>query len=313
MQKQTGPNVSIIILNYNRKDDTLECLRSVYGIVYPDYEVVVVDNASTDGSVDAIKRSFPRVEIIQNTKNLGFAEGNNIAIERAIRSGSRYVMLMNNDAVVDPGSLGALVEAAEKDVLIGAAGPAVFYFDRRDEVWSAGGTFDLNTGVWRKKEDAMLQTDPYNADALSGCGLLLRLSVIEKCGTFDARFYLYGEDVDLCFRMKECGYKIICVPQSRVWHKVGQTIGGSDTPEYLYYTVRNRLLLMKKHGSRGSFVRFCLYFTYTVLLKGNIRLALNGQYRHIGMVMRALVDFLKGNFGRYDAEGSKGCDERICV
>ena len=139
MQENIPPNnfsdkyskVTIILLNWNGKEDTIECLESLKHITYPNYEILLVDNGSTDGSVECFRERYPGMEIIENGENLGFAEGNNVGIRRAMDEGADYVLLLNNDTVVDPEFLGELVKVGESDPKIGIVGPKICYYNNK--------------------------------------------------------------------------------------------------------------------------------------------------------------------------------------
>jgi len=128
------PLVFIIVLNWNGKDDTLECLGSLQQLDYPNFETVVVDNGSTDGSEDVIRSAFPSVNFIQTGRNLGYAGGNNVGIKHALSHGADYVWLLNNDTTVDPNALTALVETAQADPKIAVVGSKIFYYDQPDVI-----------------------------------------------------------------------------------------------------------------------------------------------------------------------------------
>src|SRR5436309_4726879 len=140
-----APKVHIIILNWNGRADTLECLASVQRINFPDFETVVVDNGSTDGSEEAIRAAFPDITFIQTGENLGFAEGNNVGIRHAIECGADYVFVLNNDTTVDPNILAALVAEAEKNPNAAILGPKIYFYDRSDVINSAGGSINYET------------------------------------------------------------------------------------------------------------------------------------------------------------------------
>src|SRR5262245_37473647 len=136
------PHVAIILLNWNQPEYTLACLRSLGQLEYPNVTVTVVDNGSTDGSPALIRARYPDVTLIENGRNLGFAAGNNVGIDLAMRDGADYVMLLNNDTEVAPDMVDDLIAVAESDSSIGIVGPKILYYDLPDTIWSAGGTID---------------------------------------------------------------------------------------------------------------------------------------------------------------------------
>ena len=136
----SAPTVCIVVLNWNRRDDTLDCLASLEGLDYPSRWTLVVDNGSTDGSAEAIERAYPAVDVIRAGENLGYAEGNNLGLREALKRGADYVLVLNNDTLVARQMLTHLVAAAEVDQQVGAAGPTIYFHEAPDIIWSAGGT-----------------------------------------------------------------------------------------------------------------------------------------------------------------------------
>jgi GT2 family glycosyltransferase len=237
-------STSIVILNYNGGEDVIECLESVRNIDYPSYEIIVVDNASTDNSVESIRKKFPEVKIIQNETNLGFAEGNNVGIREA---NSHYVMLLNDDAVVGKNILKDLTAAIEERKNIGMAGPTILYYNDPDRIWFAGGRVNLfgYLSNWGKGLARGSCSSARLVDFLSGCSVLIKKEVIDKIGLLDAEYFLYFEDVDFCFRAKKAGYECLYVPSPTVWHKV--TPSWITNPVQAYYYTRNPIIVAKKN------------------------------------------------------------------
>ena len=147
----TEPRVAVIVLNWNGREDTLECLRSIRSIAYSNFGVIVVDNGSTDGSVAAIRASQPSVEVIDTGENLGFAGGNNVGIRRALELGADYVLLLNNDTVVDPGLLRAFVAAAALHPEAGAFGAKIYFHSEPTRIWYAGARWEAGAGELRSR------------------------------------------------------------------------------------------------------------------------------------------------------------------
>ena len=236
-------STSIVILNYNGGKDVIECLESVRNIDYPSYEIIVVDNASTDNSVESIRKKFPEVKIIRNESNLGFAEGNNVGIREA---NSHYVMLLNDDAVVGKNILKDLTAAIEERRNIGMAGPMILYYHDPDRIWSAGGRLSLFgfASHWGKGLARGSCSSARLVDFLSGCSVLIKKEVIDKIGLLDAEYFLYFEDIDFCFKARAAGYECLYVPSPTVWHKV--TASWITNPVQAYYYMRNAIIFAKK-------------------------------------------------------------------
>jgi GT2 family glycosyltransferase len=249
--RKDRPRVAIVLLNWNQPEHTLACLRSLGQLDYPNVSVTVVDNGSTDGSPDLIRAQFPQVTLIENGRNLGFAAGNNVAIEPAVRAGADYVMLLNNDTELAPDMLSRLVAVAERDPKVGIVGPKILYYDQPDVIWSAGGTIDAygqpgHLGADQPDDDPSDQ--PREADYVTGCAILVKRAVVEAIGGLDERFFIYFEETEWCARARRAGFRILYVPSARMWHKVKPDARGYSRP-YLYMMARNRLLYLRCCGA----------------------------------------------------------------
>lgn len=250
------PRVVVVVLNWNGRDDTLACLRSLSACTYPRFEVLVVDNGSADGSEDAVRADFPEVAVLQTGANLGFAGGNNAGIEWALERGADHVLLLNNDTEVEPGFLEPMVERAEADPSLGIVGASIAYAHEPQRLWAfGGGRFDVATGwvrhVQREVDPSTLGTRGTVHYYITGCTMLLRREVLERVGTLDPSYFHFCEDVDLCLRAEEAGYRVGVAPESRLVHKVSATTRVAS-PAFLYYNLRSRLTLVRRHGPPGS-------------------------------------------------------------
>jgi GT2 family glycosyltransferase len=259
------PKVTIIILNWNGKEDTIECLESLKHITYPNYEILLVDNGSTDGSVECFREQYPGMEIIETGDNLGFAEGNNVGIRRAMDEGADYVLLLNNDTVVDTEFLGELVYTAKTHTKAGIVGPKIYFYNT-NRIQSCGGIISLYRGIvyGQKKyqNDSNQFNEAINTEFLSGCAMLIKIRVFEDVGFFDRSYFAYYEDTDLCVRTKSTGYDLLCAQSSRIWHKGSQS---SKVNRYgLYYGTRNVIKFEKKYANK---FQFFIFFTYFIIIK----------------------------------------------
>lgn len=259
--KDKLPSVSIIILNWNGKEDTIECLNSLKHITYPNYAIILVDNGSTDGSVKCFNELYPEIEIVENKKNLGFAEGNNVAVRTAVKEGTDYILLLNNDTVVDSDFLTELVKVLEKDPTIGIVGPTVYYYNEKSRIQSAGGKI-----CWYKGETPHL-TDKKNikineirdVDYIVGCALLVKCELFEKVGYLNKNYFAYWEETDWCVRAKRAGYRVVHVPMAKVWHKGGTTTK-KTSGFHEYHMTRNMFWFMKTHSTQKQYFSFMIYF-----------------------------------------------------
>jgi GT2 family glycosyltransferase len=210
------PKIFIIVLNYNGKDVIKNCLTSVFKIDYPDFEVVVVDNNSVDGSFEIAKTGFSKASFIKNEENLGYAAGNNVGIRFALERMADYVLLLNNDTEVEKDFLNKLVEAMEKDEKIGIASPVIL--DGHDrQVWFSGGEISWLRMKTEHKRD-VLSKDYRETGFVTGCAMLVKAAVFKEIGLLDEDFFLYWEDADFSVRVRRAGFKNIVVAGSWIYH-----------------------------------------------------------------------------------------------
>jgi GT2 family glycosyltransferase len=290
----TTPHASIVILNWNGKDMLQECLRSTSSLEYPSYDVVVVDNGSTDGSQDFVRHNFPEAHLIENERNLGFAEGQNTGIRYAVRSGADFIFILNNDITLDQNVLRELVAAFEEDESIGIAGPILYHADRPTVVQKAGAMISWRTGrapylgVGATSSVLSLKMIPVDSVGM----FLAKPALFKRIGFFDARLVSYWEDTDLCLRAKKGGYRVVCVPAAKIWHKGGATatkVPGLRT----YYLTRNRFWMEKKYASWGARVLFCLLFFLWIFWLNSVRFLFYEQNtKEFGAFLRGIHDGL---------------------
>jgi GT2 family glycosyltransferase len=259
----TLPKIAIIILNWNGLKDTIACIDSVSAIDYPHFEIILVDNGSTDGSVSVIRDRFPHVHCIALERNLGFAAGNNVGIEYALKSGFDLILLLNNDTVVAPDLLHRFVDGFASEPQAGILGARIYLFSAKD-------TLDHLGGMWIKKEAKMhligfREKDPtplpsalIPLDYVCGACMIIKRSVFESIGMLEPRYFLYWEENDFCLRAKRAGFLCFSSPEARIWHKVSASIVGGR-PHATYFIWRGRLLWIERHYSslekRGIYCR----------------------------------------------------------
>ncbi len=296
------PRTAIIVLNWNGLSDTLDCLASLQRLDYPDYEVVVVDNGSSDGSVEEIQAQFPAATLIANEKNLGFTGGNNAGLRHALAQGVDYALLLNNDTKVAPDFLQHLVKTAEADPQVGIAGPTIYYHERPDLIWSAGGAIDWKRGkTWmvglNEPDTGQFGIAPREVDFVTGCALLAKRAVLEQIGLLDERFFAYYEETEWCVRARQAGFKIIHVPQARVWHKIPLDARDSS-PLVHYYMTRNRLLFLKVTGAGWLAWLQTLFVEYLrTLISWSVKARWRARRSQRNVMLKALFDFFTGRTG----------------
>lgn len=215
--------VGIVVLNWNGWRDTVECLASLEKLTYRNFRVIVVDNGSTDDSVSKIRDLFPAATVIETEKNLGFAGGCNVGIRHVLENGAAYVWLLNNDTTVDAEALGAMVEMADGDVKLGAVGSAIYSKAEADRLLAWGGGY---INFWLGRSRHFLGSVPNDRiEFLTGASLLLRRAALESVGLLDEGFFMYWEDGDYCFRLRQAGWNLAVAGDSLVWHKEQGSVG----------------------------------------------------------------------------------------
>lgn len=270
------PKIAVIILNWNNASDTIECLRSVYASSYPNFTVYVVDNGSTDDSLAAIKGAYPEAFYIENKSNLGFAGGNNRAIQEAEAD---YLFLLNNDAILHKEALDHLEKTAREHPEAGVLGPKIYYFDRPSTIWYGGGEWNPHQATLfhrdnNRDESEVEKRSPEPTGYVCGCAFFIRSDVVRQVGYMEERFFLIWEEVDWCWRVRRAGYECLYVPQAKVWHKVSASFdGGKAGPLWSYFYWRSRLLWMERNLSKREFasllfkvifpqIKFLIYDTF---------------------------------------------------
>ncbi|MEK7326115.1 MAG: glycosyltransferase family 2 protein [Chloroflexota bacterium] len=299
----TPPRVAIIILNWNGLKDTLACLESLRRLDYPACEIVVVDNGSTDESVATIRAAYPVVTLIETGENLGYVGGNNAGLKYAQSTKADYALLLNNDTEVDPGFLKLLVDVAENDPKVGIVGPMIYYYTQPDVIWSAGGAIDWNKGLpWMvgldEREQGQFGTQPRPVDFVTGCALLIKMPVVERVGLLDERFFAYYEETEWCARVARAGYKILHVPQAKLWHKISP-LARATSPTVHYYMTRNRLLFLRAARAGWRAWLHTLLFEYArTLISWSLRPRWRGMRAQRDVMLLAIRDYFAGRVGR---------------
>jgi hypothetical protein len=294
--------VFVIILNWNRFNDTLACLESVQVLNTQgfDLKVLIVDNASTDDSLKRLKE-IKNVEIISNSTNLGFAGGNNVGIRYALKKGADYVVVLNNDTILEKDSLNHLVKTASDNPKTGALSPKIYFekgyefqknkykaADKGKVIWYAGGLIDwknvYGSGRGVDEVDKGTFNQIADTDFATGTCMLFPRVALEKIGMFDEKYFMYYEDTDLSQRLKKGGFEVMYVPDAHIWHKVAQSSGiGSELNDY--FITRNRMLFGLKYAPLR---------TKLALIKESLKLLLSGRkWQKTG-----ISDYYLGRFGK---------------
>jgi GT2 family glycosyltransferase len=249
MSNNVLPKVSVVVLNLNGYGDTRDCLESLKRVTYSNFDVIMVDNGSSDDSARRLSLEFPAVRILRSQRNLGFAGGNNLAIGDALQDGADYVLLLNNDTVVDPCFLSVMIEVGETEPMIGLIGPKIYYASNPKRIWYAGGRVNYDgcrhLGM-DELDDETRFSRTEETGFISGCALLVKSVVLREVGLLDEKLFAYHEDTDFCLRACKAGYRCVFVGKALVWHKVSRT-SGPESAFTLYLSTRNQLACVANH------------------------------------------------------------------
>lgn len=275
----------------------LDCILHIQKLDYPVQEIILVDNASTDGSVEAVRDKFPDVTLIVNDENYGAIEGKNIGLRKALEFGVDYIYMVDNDIVVDPSSLTELIGVADNDSEAGLVGTIMYDYSKPDIILSAGGIIDFTQNVTRGRGVNEKDVGQFNrieeVDHLWGGAILLNRKVLERVGLFDPGYIGYWfEDTDLSVRVKNAGFKIVFCPLAKVWHKPHAT---EEQFSYRkkYLATRNAVRFMKKYATPLNWVKY-LFFVFAGLPYMFIRNLI--LYKNCGGVLGKLHGFFAGLF-----------------
>ncbi len=247
------PRVLVIVLNWNGTHDTLACLASLSALEYPNFDTLVIDNGSRVPVGPAVRHEFPNTRYIELPMNLGYAGGNNVGLRAAIAEGYAFAYVLNNDTVVDPDCLDALVRAAMSPQ-VAAVGGKVLRHEDPTRLWMAYGRVTWRQSLialegWGARDDGRYDT-PLDVEWVPGCGLLLSCAALQEIGPFDERFFAYHEDVDWCATAREHGWHVRYTPAAVLRHRGNRTLGG---PTYVsprkYLSARSSVLFARKHGT----------------------------------------------------------------
>lgn len=298
--------IAIVILNWNGKENSLYCLKSIEKLQMSNVkcQIYVVDNGSSDGSVEALRRTkIPKLEfqLIENKKNLGYSGGNNVGIKRALKGGAEYVVILNNDTILDKNLIAGLLKTFEDHQNAGIVSPKIyfakgfeFHKDRYKKnelgkvVWYAGGEIDWDNVLASHRGVDEVDRGQYDkvtkTDYASGACMMVDSKVFKKIGIFDDDYFLYWEDADLSTRAKGAGFKVLYTPEAHLWHK---NAGSSRVGGHLhdYYLTRNRLLFGRKFANLQA--RFAL-------VRESLKFIIAGR----PWQRRAVLDYYFGNLRR---------------
>jgi GT2 family glycosyltransferase len=289
-------SIGVVVVNWNGWRDTLQAHESLLRSEHRDLTLIVIDNASSDGSAEEIAQHAPTAELIRSPRNLGFAGGCNLGIARVRALGLRYVMLLNNDAMVRPDTLGALAATSAKlddTAILGAQvrfwpGGKIQFFGSRKKRSAC-------RPVWFRPEEAdeRLAAELIATDFVFGAALFAPVALFDRLGDFDERYFLNFEETDWCYRASRAGVPLYIVPAATVDHRGGGSIGAPDGPLQTYFMVRNRLLFARTHATALQRLRTYAETEKAVLL----RLAQGVRAPATEATILGVRDYLANRFG----------------
>ena len=289
------PLISIMLLTWNAKEITADCLKSIEKQTFKNYEVVLIENGSTDGSASYLKKRFPFIKLVENKKNLGYAGGHNSGIKKAQGD---YFLILNNDIVLDKDFLKELWKHKNKADILGVKN---YFFDRKNILWAIGSKinkFTMRARLIANKEKDLGQYDNSEVDQAVGSAMLINKKVIDKVNFLDESFFAYYEETEWQSRAQNAGFEISWVPSAKLWHKVAYSYGGKKAIIPAYYLVRNRGYYIKKY-SKYKIIAYPYWFleVFMRIIYGLIK---DGNYAK--MSLKGAKDFFKGIKGKLDSD-----------
>lgn len=297
--------VSVVVVTYNRKEAASSCLASVLQMDRPNFEVVLVDNGSGDGTVAAVRERFPSVKVVASKVNRGLNGGKNLGQKQAKGD---YVLFLDSDTIVDKHLLTELVKIAESDSQVGIVCPKMYYHEPEDVIWYAGSFVNLWTSQTRNIGCNQIdngQFDQVRETQFAPTAYLVTRRVFEKLGGHDESYFMSYGDTDYGFRAREAGFRVMFCPTAKLWHRIKKqenikTIRalGYNQPMRAYYFSRNRVIFMKRHAPKLNFVIFMLIFfpLFTLYITYKI-VAFGGGRRFLRPHWQGSFDGLKHAFG----------------
>jgi hypothetical protein len=300
-----APRVSIIILNWNGHEMTAECVRSLLATDSDNCAIVIVDNGSSDGSVEILRQEFPLITVLPQDRNLGFAAGCNVGIRHALAEDVEYVLLLNNDTFAAPDFFREMMTVIQSDPRIAVVCPKIYFADKPQLLWYAGGDFSLWTGTpkhrgWKAVDSGQFDQRQEITQA-TGCAMLIRRSALQEVGLLDEQFWAYAEDLEWSVRSLKMGYRLAFAPKAHLWHHDGATavgaLGSGSQAVRQFLSTRNMVFLARKHATWWqmpsyvfSFLVNHIAFYTAVRLWGRDFRALSAIYRGLGQGLRASLN-----------------------
>ncbi len=290
------PRVITVVLNYNQHGMTREMLADFQEKGWGGSHVLLVDNDSSDGSAEKIRREFPGVEVLETGRNLGCSGGRNFGARAALERGAEFIFCVDNDTYVAEDCIASMVAHMERDPAVGILGARVMRHPETDLIWSLGTHVD-----WDRCDYKSIQEEPgeipsdglLDAAWVPGTAWMVRASVFEDVGFIDDRYFIYFEDTDFSFRIRQKGLRVAVAPDAVIWHRERSSMD-AGSPRSAYYYTRNRLLFFTAYSPRPLFSR---WFLSSRALLWSLRLMGKNEWRVAGAVIKGLRDAALGRWG----------------
>jgi GT2 family glycosyltransferase len=301
MNSRPTTKITVVVLNWNSYEMTAKCIRSLQATYGPDFEILVVDNGSTDGSVKMLPQEFPRIVVLPQQRNLGFAAGCNVGIRHALANDAEYVLLLNNDTFAAPDFIREMLATIESDPRIGAVCPKIYFADEPEMIWYAGADFSLWTGTakhrgWKEVDRGQFDRQQEITQA-TGCAMLVRCSALRDVGLLDEQFWAYAEDLDWSVRFVKGGYRLAFAPKASVWHCCGATavksMGAGSQVIRQFFSTRNMVLVARKHLRWWQIPSYALGFGITHILLYTILRLWRSDFPALLAIYRGLAQGLR--------------------
>ena len=284
-----SPLVSIVSVNWNKPEITLDMVKSFQHVTYPNYELIIVDNGSTVGDIDPVK-DYPNIKLIKTGKNLGFAGGTNVGIRH---SKGHYILLLNNDTIVPPHFLEPIVELMESDIHIGIVSPKILYYDSPKTIQYAG-TPDINKITGRGHTIGYMEEDDGSYDEVRatalthGACMMVRRQVFQEIGLLSELYFMYYEELDFCERAKKQGWECYYAGKSYIHHRESMSMG-KNNPLKTYYMFRNRWLYMRRIEKGKNYYLFLIYFLTISIPKNLFTHLFKRELQHMQSIFKSLI------------------------
>lgn len=287
--------VSLITINFNSLDVTVEMLESVRKLSYPNLEVIVVDNASKENPGAFLKKNFPEVKFIRSEENLGFSGGNNLGIKAAKGS---YFYFINNDTELVEGSIEYLLDCFKTIDRLGAVSPLIYHHpevhQQKGELIQYAGTTAVNPVTARNRTIGAGEIDEgqFNqavpTSYVHGAAMMIPRKVVEKVGMMPEEFFLYYEELDWSAHIRKAGYEIYIEPRAKIYHKESVSVGKMSTLK-TFYLNRNRILFTRRHRSKVQVFLFSLFLIFITIPKNILVYLVKGEWAHVRAFWRAVT------------------------